>query len=401
MAVSKATPPIEPRRSNRIRRPAAKVNAPPPSMFARGQHPMNIRHRANNARTVRQWEKKREKVLRPPRAKDKEKHDGEKHDGENHDEENHESTKGVKKGSVSTWKRGNVIIEQFHGLDMHDLLSKPRVKQEDDYPYRMLEEAKGYTEIPAGHTYIALDSHGRRLVAIFPHGLTDIYGETDVAGAIKNNIELYIQQVKPPFPTNGRHSEATAWLQANPVLDRCGTFQWGVWVEQGNSQKGPVLSRDLLVKGARTIPILRALLDSLGNITRAVNALFGAVDYKMRDEYREAFCRIPAEFGRYMETCHDVELFSLRVLIINAWTQPHRDTKDWHGGWAWLSVLGDFSGGDFCLTELRRRIPFPHGAVAGLRGGALEHWTTHWQGTSRYSIVHVFHQFIREWWEKP
>ena len=31
----------------------------------------------------------------------------------------------------------------------------------------------------------------------------------------------------------------------------------------------------------------------------------------------------------------------------------------------------------------------------GLRGGALEHWTTHWTSQNRYSLVHAFHEYVR------
>ncbi len=105
---------------------------------------------------------------------------------------------------------------------------------------------------------------------------------------------------------------------------------------------------------------------------------------------------------RHQEPLHrrdpcDEDIFSYRALLVNLWTRPHRDTGDWNGGWAWIVPFGDFSGGDLCVTELRRRILFPAGAVLGLRGGALEHWTTCWSGRCRFSLVHTFHQYVRDW----
>ncbi len=93
----------------------------------------------------------------------------------------------------------------------------------------------------------------------------------------------------------------------------------------------------------------------------------------------------------------DLDLFSFRTVLVNLWTQPHRDVNDWDNSWAWIVPFGRYSGGDFCVTELRRRIPFPAGAVIGLRGGKLEHWTTRWSGDCRFSLVHVFHEYIHRW----
>ena len=225
---------------------------------------------------------------------------------------------------------------------------------------------------------------------------------------IRSNINEYLRFCDPQLPpSSGRHSATSQWSADNPHLPQVGSFQWGLWQEQGNPQRGPTISKDTVVGGrVRSVPILRDLLRSLANITRAVNILFGATDHKTRDAYLEKFAKIPLRYRNFFSTDGDgdtaylgsgSDLFSLRVLLINLWTQPHRDSKDWDGGWAWLAVLGTFSGGDFCITELQRRIPFPSGAILGLKGGALEHWTTKWNGQARYCLVHVFHEFIRTW----
>jgi hypothetical protein len=101
------------------------------------------------------------------------------------------------------------------------------------------------------------------------------------------------------------------------------------------------------------------------------------VDNRFRDAYATAFATIPAEYRHYFSTnmhavenkhsipC-DADIFSYRALLINLWTRPHQDTSDWKEGWAWIVPFGRFSGGEFCVTELCRRIPFPPGAVLGL-----------------------------------
>ncbi|KAI9790830.1 MAG: hypothetical protein M1816_004789 [Peltula sp. TS41687] len=148
---------------------------------------------------------------------------------------------------------------------------------------------------------------------------------------------------------------------------------------------GPLYQRTLLwaVESSRSVPILRDLLRSLANITRAMSVLFGATEHKTRDAYLESFAKIPLRYRSFFSTDGDTsypdqvsnlyldrdsDLVSLRVLLINPWTQPHRDSKDWNGGWAWLAVLGAISGGAFCITELQRRIPFPPRCHPGFEG---------------------------------
>jgi hypothetical protein len=188
-------------------------------------------------------------------------------------------------------------------------------------------------------------------------------------------------------------------------MSRFGTIEWAVRREQGHAGAGPTIAKDIAVGGGvRKFPLVRQLLISLGNVTRSIHALFGAVDKDFRDSYAAAFEKIPIAYRHFFSTntpgvsvpCNE-DIFSYRALLVNLWTRPHRDTNDWKEGWAWIVPFGDFSGGDFCVTELRRRIPFPAGAVLGLRGGALEHWTTRWTGNCRYSLVHTFHEYVRDW----
>lgn len=220
-------------------------------------------------------------------------------------------------------------------------------------------------------------------MAVFPQGLREVYGpevgET-AANIMKDNIAHYIELKRPSVPQNNS-----------------GTFQWGLCEEQRDPQRGLTISSDLATGvPAGVVPMLH-FLESLRNITRAVDAYFGAIDNITRNAYQESFRRIPQSHRRLIEfgpDGHD-QLFTSTVLLANLGIQPHRDAGDWDQGWAWIVVLGEFTGGDFAITELKRRIPFPHGAVLGLRGGALEHWTTKWEGQRRYSLVFTFQEFVR------
>ncbi len=226
---------------------------------------------------------------------------------------------------------------------------------------------------------------------------------------ITNNMQLFVEACPPQYPNNTRYFESRQWEAENPHISHFGMFEWAVRQEQGHPGDGPTISRDTAVGGGvRKFPLVRQLLMSLGNVTRSIHALFGAIDKDFRELYEEAFAKIPVDRRHYFSTdmprvenrrsaFRGKDIFSYRALLVNLWTRPHRDTNDWKEGWAWIAPFGDFSGGDFCVAELRRQIPFPAGAVLGLRGGALEHSTTRWTGNCRFSLVHTFHQYVRDW----
>jgi hypothetical protein len=249
------------------------------------------------------------------------------------------------------------------------------------------------------------------MLACFPFGMEDTLGkaEVSVVDTVTKNIESFVEACPPKLPDNARFAAARQWQAENAHISHFGMIEWAVRREQGHAGAGPTISRDTAVGGGvRKFPLVRRILTSLGNVTRSVHALFGAVDKEFRNSYAAEFMKIPIAYRHYFSTDmpeaknkrsvpRDSDIFSYRALLVNLWTRPHRDINDWKEGWAWIVPFGDFSGGDFCVTELRRRIPFPAGAVLGLRGGALEHWTTRWTGNSRYSLVHTFHEYVRDW----
>jgi hypothetical protein len=182
-------------------------------------------------------------------------------------------------------------------------------------------ELPEYEAIPADHMYVALDSNDQRILAVFPQGLKDVYGSEmgeKAAKIIKDNIAQYVEHKRPSVPRkNSRYNAPTQWMKGHPSR---GTFQWGLWEEQGHPQQGPMISRDLTTGvPAGVVPKLYLLLASLRNITRAVDVLFGATDSNIRNAYQESFRRIPQSHRRSVELGqegHD-QLFTLRVLLIN------------------------------------------------------------------------------------
>ncbi|KAH8777452.1 hypothetical protein F5883DRAFT_350136, partial [Diaporthe sp. PMI_573] len=88
--------------------------------------------------------------------------------------------------------------------------------------------------------------------------------------------------------------------------------------------------------------------------------------------------------------------FVMRALLVNLMTYEHRDTGDWHHGYAFLIPVGDYSGGDLVLRELGLQVEAPPGCLQMFRGRELRHSITKWTGR-RFVCVSVTHEAVRRW----
>jgi hypothetical protein len=244
---------------------------------------------------------------------------------------------------------------------------------------------------------------------MFPNGLDMAYGTHQAKQVIDNisyNIKEYAQSQPPPAVHDIRHTHHRQWVQENPHLQgedgRCSVYHWGTWTETGKDHK-VMPTKETLKGGTRSNPsdgchafsYRASTLKSFGPLTTAVDHLYSIVDPKLRKAYRAAYQRLsPGEKIFCTTENPKQELFPLRAILVNTLTEPHVDSDDWIGGWAWISPFGSFSGGDFCLPQLGVRVPLPPGGIAGLRGRELIHFTSKWSG-SRYSIVHFLKESIR------
>lgn len=89
------------------------------------------------------------------------------------------------------------------------------------------------------------------------------------------------------------------------------------------------------------------------------------------------------------------EHFPLTVIIVNNFTEPHKDSGGWHGGMAWMKPFGNFQGAHLACHELQRLIPYQPGSIAGICGDVITHSVTRWFGTNRYSVVRAFHHNMK------
>jgi hypothetical protein len=265
-----------------------------------------------------------------------------------------------------------------------------------------------YDRIPSNTIYIAKDKNNKEILAVFPCGLECVYGKEEGRRYIDDtryNIYQYAQSQPPPRVEDCRHLHHQLWVKENQHLQgpkgRCGVYHWGAWPELGKN-RGPVLTKDFVRGGTRSNPkdgayakmYREETIKSLGPLTIAIDACFTAIDKPTRDAYHSAY-RGLRPGARVSSTENDKEeLFPLRAVLINALTEEHTDAGDWKGGWAWLGVFGNFSGGDICLSQLGVRVPMPEGSIVGLRGRELKHFIARWHGL-RYSVVHFFKECLR------
>ncbi|KAI9763373.1 MAG: hypothetical protein M1840_000565 [Geoglossum simile] len=240
-----------------------------------------------------------------------------------------------------------------------------------------------YDIIPPNTIYVALDRNGKKILAVFPNGLDVAYGTDQAKQVIDNisyNIREYARSQPPPAVHDVRHIHHRQWVRENPHLagedGRCGLYHWGTWTETGKDHK-VIPTKETLKGGTRSNPsdgchafsYRVSTMKSFGPLTAAVDLLFSTIDPKLHKAYRAAYQRLdPGE--KIFCTTEDPkkELFPLRAILVNTLTEPHVDSDDWIGGWAWISPFGNFSGGDICLPQLGVRVPLPPGGIAGLRG---------------------------------
>ena len=271
-------------------------------------------------------------------------------------------------------------------------------------------ESGFYDLIPEDHIYIAQDCEDRIILVVFPKGLEFVYGcegGRRYADILVGNIQRYAESQPPPFVLDSRHAHHKWWLSQEgnehfqPPKGRCGVYHWGTWLEQGQTQRGPIWSKDYraggtqsgVSDGAYAVRLRQGLIQSFGNMTRAIDFLFRIVDNPMREQYRMTWKKLQP--ATRIATIDD-ELFTLRAILVNVLTEVHTDCNDWKNGWAWIGIVGDFTNGDLCMPQLGIQVPMPAGSITGMRGRDFQHFITRWSGKQRYSIVHSYWDSIRQ-----
>jgi hypothetical protein len=294
------------------------------------------------------------------------------------------------------------VVEVFFKISLADLKSGTKATPMKD----ALQMAEEFEEIPADKSYLALDCHGVPLVVLYADAYKRAWGTDMGAYIVKTtteNIDRLARFVQPSRPKDQRrHKSYFDWIKesadqpwATGVGARSGLYYFGIWRETGHDTLG-VLTSDMECRKSYAQAMIRALQLWCANITQTIDACFAGIDIQTRDAYREAYNRMADIGTKEASQTMPNDLFHFRALLINLLTEPHMDHKDWASGWAWLTPFGQFEQGLMCITLLKRRLNFQPGSVFGIRGDRLEHFTTKWYGTNRYSWVFAFHQTVKE-----
>ncbi|KAA8913722.1 hypothetical protein FN846DRAFT_1018584 [Sphaerosporella brunnea] len=297
------------------------------------------------------------------------------------------------------------IIEVFFHIDLEEEKGSVQGTPMNE----ALQAAEGFEELLPDKSYLAVDKNLVPIVAFYHDAYERAWGKEYGRYIVKmttKNIDKVARFVKPQQQMDmRRHKGYQAWIEeeenqqfswASGPDARSGIYYFGLKGELGHSNLKPGLTKDSQGNGMYSGSLVRNLQVWCGNITQTLDACFAGVDRELRDAYRQAFATTQNAGDRIAAQTFEEELFAYRALLINVLTEPHVDHNDWSKGWAWLTPFGDYTGALFCIPLLQRKIPFQPGSVMGIRGERVEHFTTKWRGSNRYSWVFTFPEDLRK-----
>ncbi|KAI5778295.1 hypothetical protein EDC01DRAFT_369463 [Geopyxis carbonaria] len=299
-------------------------------------------------------------------------------------------------------------IEVFLNVSLEQLLSGT----DGDEPTpveQALEDAKSYKRIDDDKAYIALDRDLKVLVARFPDAYNQVWGNIFGKELVKQTAEdiakgiLFLQPTAPR--DDPRHTRYKEWIEDERHLvftdgpwARCGQIHLGLqkdpesyMIVETEHEMGRWPVKGLL-KGRQCAS--SNIIEFLRNTSKTIDLIFEATDPDFYTQYNECYSGMSSL--AYLSWRNSGRgTFSRRTLAINLLTEPHKDTEYWKGGWAWHTVFGEYTGGDFCISLLKRKFAFRPGCVFGIRGAQLEHFTEEWFGNCRYGLVHTTDEAVR------
>lgn len=142
--------------------------------------------------------------------------------------------------------------------------------------------------------------------------------------------------------------------------------------------------------------LVKLRYSAFGACTEIIKFFFQILDPDLLQQYIRVADEVKKLDTIPFQTRRSGEPFMMRALLVNLMTYEHKDTGDWHHGYAFLLPVGDYSGGDLVLRELGLQIEAPPGCLQMFRGRELSHSITNWTGR-RFVCVSVTHEAVRRW----
>ncbi|KAL0492061.1 hypothetical protein AKO1_000941 [Acrasis kona] len=190
---------------------------------------------------------------------------------------------------------------------------------------------------------------------------------------------------------DGRHKEAEVKNYDVPTV---GTFHAAYWYDQGHNSSDIIKSRPHYNKdmfGCKTECEVKEYLKTLKEPTLKIAALLNAFDPQIYDLYMRRVNKLLQSQTENKLHVGKFNPFLGRAFNINQQSNVHRDRKDYAWGWTALHCFGTFKDGNFVIPYLNSCFKYEAGDLFLFRANPLHHYVENWNGKSRYSIVHFFH----------
>ncbi|KAK7728718.1 hypothetical protein SLS63_006579 [Diaporthe eres] len=222
---------------------------------------------------------------------------------------------------------------------------------------------------------------------------------------VVQSFDTYSTCTPVPFPDMTRHGlHWISFLVERPEFDFRNPDndpRQAKSVGDPNGQKLPAPTKDLsgyrVPEGGNALHQLKKLrYSAFGACTEISRFFFQVLDPDLLQKYIRVADEVAKLDYIQFQTRRSNEPFLMRALLVNLMTYEHKDTGDWHHGYAFLLPVGDFTGGDLVLRELGLQIEAPSGCLQMFRGRELRHSITKWTGR-RFVCVNVTHEAVHRW----
>ncbi|RPB01471.1 hypothetical protein L873DRAFT_1842436 [Choiromyces venosus 120613-1] len=150
--------------------------------------------------------------------------------------------------------------------------------------------------------------------------------------------------------------------------------------------------REVWAGGRQRTQALYQFLSILKPLSTLLEGVFQVTCPETFHIYKSVFNSLPKnDANRGIKDC--LGIWTLRGIVLDAFTDVHVDLKDVCKGFCAIVPLGNFTGGNFCLPSLGISIPMVAGEVIFLKFHLIPHYVGQWTG-HRFSLVHYTHQVV-------
>ena len=295
---------------------------------------------------------------------------------------------------MPAWRQSTQTLAPKKHFLSWDALVANRNKQNQLKDYKTMEATMDYITDGKPHVFYSADTNPKPLLIFLPEGLKQVFQQKkhDLVAIGQSAIDTLIREAPPDegtkdskrYPDRAGIKPVKKSLR-DPNSPWVGAYYLGIWKAQGFPHDPPYVTKDSLSTATRYAAVdkffksFTPVIQAYGQVLQRLDPTFYD---KSRDNYEYWALHSPlSAFSHTKRACH-VSL----GLVINAQVRPHRDEGDTPDGWTAMTVFGNFTGGDLCLSDFNTRIPYKTGALVLFRSALLEHWITDFQG-DRYATV--------------